>query len=819
MKQSFTTILLLFIFSQLCFAAGSEKRRVDIYVDEDLYKDAEVLDAIKNYAGIVETNHNVAIDIKSFPAALVLNNNLQFEQNSTAEELKGEIKKSWQKEDALPLAGAILIGNLPYAEMEYFVRESDGYPAQSLDESIMRYQVWTTDLFYMDLDGEWKDEITGVNCGHEQPCSRITAGSNGIYDRHYSKSGVLGTDDFEIWVTRVNPYGEARKQSNFGWQQQLQNYTTEYFPEVKAMTLRWLDKAYKQQTKTTPRSDKVLFSYSSHSTLRDSDFPVMNFIRDFSNLYNRTDIIAQSTKEPYLQSITEDYDWSLFMGHGAAKFINNGASITDFDEPLTVNARFFYFVACNTMRTVSEDGLSYDRAFGYDHIFRTLDGGVTAFGYTKNSGGYQDDESFYSHLSEDLVGDAFLKWVNHRTLVFDKSRYPQEVYDWFYAASLIGDPFIKIEAKHKDAKLDSVPQNVAIYATNDIHIGGTCYDLSQGPKGRCSIVNDNNDTESMFATHIWGDADVGSIYVREGFMLDDNAKVKNVSIYNTYREADLFVKDSAQYDVISFIAPQSWNPEINQEEPIKDFSVFNCFSETVDSVYTLTDGECIHDLVVNPKGKVIFPSGKFYVGTLNMKEDSGYKLENEDQPSILHVGRLIGWNGEYAGSDYENAASNFKLVLHNTTGTIHLENNFIGSIYAPQATLNFIQKTNNYGTYYARDISLHENAAIYFVPPSPALDSLNKEKNVITTINGSHALGDHKITAFNKNTISFIANKTGTYKVQVMSVDGSTVASLDVNAHIGINNVSWNIRNAAKGRYFVSVKQGDFSDSRIFTLK
>ena len=123
------------ILCTLCvFCTAAEQRRAEIYIDEDLYKDADVLAAAQKYAGAVEKEFNFKIDIKSFPAALVLDSTTlstspKFKQKSTAAELKAAIKESWEDKSKTPLAGVILIGNLPFARMEYFARESDGRAA------------------------------------------------------------------------------------------------------------------------------------------------------------------------------------------------------------------------------------------------------------------------------------------------------------------------------------------------------------------------------------------------------------------------------------------------------------------------------------------------------------------------------------------------------------------------------------------------------------------------------------------------------------------------------------------------------------------
>ena len=178
MKSIVKIVLALLFLGPFCFAVGNVAeqdvslnavtRRAEIYVDEDLYKDNEVLAAVQKYVGAVEKNFNFKIEIKSFPVAFVLDSstlnsdNPSFKVKTPAAELKAAIKKSWEDKSKEPLAGVILIGNLPFAEMEYFVKTSDGKFAYPEDAGpYTNYQRWVADFYFMDLDGEWRDEIVG----------------------------------------------------------------------------------------------------------------------------------------------------------------------------------------------------------------------------------------------------------------------------------------------------------------------------------------------------------------------------------------------------------------------------------------------------------------------------------------------------------------------------------------------------------------------------------------------------------------------------------------------------------------------------------
>ena len=99
----FTKIVIaLLVLVSFCFAAenfmqSTGLRRAEIYIDEDLYKESDVVDAVRKYANAVEKNFNFKIDIKSFPVALVLdsstlNGTPNFKMKTSAAELKSAIK-------------------------------------------------------------------------------------------------------------------------------------------------------------------------------------------------------------------------------------------------------------------------------------------------------------------------------------------------------------------------------------------------------------------------------------------------------------------------------------------------------------------------------------------------------------------------------------------------------------------------------------------------------------------------------------------------------------------------------------------------------
>lgn len=824
MKSTLKILFTLFFSSQLCFAA--EQKRVEIYVDEDLYVDAEVLAAVQKYVNVIEKNHDFKFDIISFPAALVLDesslneNSPRFKVNSTAAELKRSIKTSWLDKTKDPLAGVILIGNLPFAEMEFFVRASDGYPALPGDGPVLRYQRWVADLYFMDLDGIWEDRLIGTGCEDGKPCSNLEYGTNGLIDTHYTKDGILGTDEFDIWVSRINPYGEARRQTEYGWIRQLENYDTEYFPEVKMFLLRWLDKSYNQHVKTKPRSDKALYSYSSKATIKEEDFSMGSFIKSLSSLYNQVDVFHGENSKRYMDMITQDYDWVVHQGHSSEKSFENNVSISDFDIPVNVHARVFRFASCSSFRYVSFDGQSYDRSIGLAHLFRTLNGGVAAIGATKTTGGYQDDGYFYSVLKGNYLGDAFLKWANHRTLVFDESRYPQEVYDWFYAHALFGDPFVRVEVDKENVKEDEVPKNIALNAFSDLNISGKCYDKSQGSGGRCNVICSSN--KKNYSVGVYDNAEIGSVYTKGGVILE-GLSAKNATIYNTYSDALLYINSAMKYDYVSYRNPKSWNKNFEIREKMNSFLGVNCSDVTVASEYTLVDGACIKNLTVLPSATIIIPEGEFFVENVYTKEGSFYSFEKPGYPSILHLKNELIWEGspvDLISEDNEKWAQGLKLYVYNKMN-VNIISSFYGSIYAPNTVINIYGKA--YGSFSGYGLTIHKDALVYYVPFDPigGVPFDDDNTNIVFEDKDIPVLGNAmiQITAFNRSAFEYNVTEGGLYKFTVMNVLSQKIASFDVDAKPGHNSINFTSLRLASGRYFLSVKRGNDIKNIVMNLK
>ena len=816
------------LLSKLCtilFAAGSfsfaaEQQRAEIIVDEDLYKDEDVLSAVRKYAIQVEKNFNFKIDIKSFPAALVLDQSSlsttpRFKQQSTAEELKAAIKESWQDKTKGPLAGVILLGNLPFANMEFFARESDGRAGYPGDGKIVGYQVWAVDFYYMDLDGKWTDELVGTGCVSDGACSgELEYGENGIYDSHYNHfDGKLAGEDFEIWVSRVNPYGEARDLNNSKWIEQLRKYDTEYFPKVKELALRWLDKAYRAQASKAPRSDKALFTYSDPSPIYNEDDGVVSHISDLSKMYNEVDVVHSTDKNKKIKYSEMDYDWLTHLGHGNEKSFADGLSVLDFDTPVNRVPNLLNLFSCNIARYATPDGRSYDRTVGHAYLFRSLEGGLTMIASTKMGGGYQAVDTLYKHLRSNYMGEAYLKWANYRSLVFEAAKNAKDIYTWYYGTTLFGDPFIKIENDMTNVKPDSTPQNIALHALKDLNISGKCYDSTEEKDGFCNAVCGS--TEWNYCAGIHGSAAIGNVYTKGGVILNAEISAKKAMIYRNYEDAIIFISAKADYDYVAYTNPKRWNKELDAHESLGEFPDASCTeSVTVNDNYTLVDGKCLKSLSVSSTGTLTIPKGVFYVGTLTMASGSEYNIDNNGYASQLHVKKGFSWNSKLTNSntkDILQKAATFKLYVYDDSKLMDVNAPFYGSIEAPNTVLNIY--TTAYGSYVGNSLAVHEDAVVHYEPYSPKIGSATIAIPLEKTI-----LAGTKMISLDRNTIVFEASKAGNYKIALMDILGQTVASFNVNASTGRNTIPSNLANLKSDRYIVSIKRGNTVESSKMIL-
>ena len=130
-------LLSLFILS---FSYGSD---VLIITEQNLAQDSRVQEKLQRYINDMETARNITVSTETYSSP---------KDGGTAEGLKQILINN-----KTGLQGAIFLGDLPRALFEFhkWVYEEESAAL------VFNYQRWTSDFFFMDLDGIWQDTASG----------------------------------------------------------------------------------------------------------------------------------------------------------------------------------------------------------------------------------------------------------------------------------------------------------------------------------------------------------------------------------------------------------------------------------------------------------------------------------------------------------------------------------------------------------------------------------------------------------------------------------------------------------------------------------
>ena len=254
-----------------------------------------------------------------------------------------------------------------------------------------------------------------------EPTGWKSGKGNGVYDAHYSAKRDSVSDSLEIWVSRIDPN------------------TAGLLGSPRDLLLKWFEKVHASYGKNAVSNKAAYFMVPGTNLDDESNY---KFVRGLSSLYGQSNVdIIESDSLLYVQSIAKDYDWSIYVGHSNHLGLGLGFNARDVRYPMEVGPRIFHFASCGPL-------LAYDDVYGNTfsisvasaHLFGTSGGGFVSVGSTKTSGDNQLDDLMYEYAADgQWIGEAFRRWLNER---IKRNRYvPREnIYDWFYGESMIGDP-------------------------------------------------------------------------------------------------------------------------------------------------------------------------------------------------------------------------------------------------------------------------------------------------------------------------------------------------------------------------------------------
>ncbi len=307
------------------------------------------------------------------------------------------------------LQGAILVGDINFA---YFEQDYLGWYKDTtaligkVYES--RYSNWPCDLYYADLDGEWKDKD-----------------ENGLFDKH---KGDVEPDIF-LGRLQINP----KKSTDVD------------------MLKEYLDKNHRYWIGDIPMREKRALGYINEDWVDSKKLKGINLLYGSSNYSYIQYGDPGFGRDDYLTCITSNqYEFVQLAAHSAyyyhsfpdSKYVTTGDLATKVMDPLAYN--LFCCSACNWVKSLADATIpeyyDADDFLGGAYIFNRGNG-LSVVGSTK-TGSMLQFKYFYQPLSEGkTIGKALHKWWHD----YCGGYHTKQEIHWFYGLTIIGDPFVMMK--------------------------------------------------------------------------------------------------------------------------------------------------------------------------------------------------------------------------------------------------------------------------------------------------------------------------------------------------------------------------------------
>lgn len=306
-----------------------------------------------------------------------------------AEDIRSILKEAYPR----GLVGALLIGDIPSAQYEMDV----SYPLQPQ----ITHQEFPMDLFYMDLDGVWKD-----------------TDGNGKYDVH------TGNRAPEIWVGRLKASNMAEDEVSL-----LQNY---FFK----------NHAYRNGILKLPERALIYIDDFWAHMARDYDSAVSLVFANRTIVSDR----ANTNPKDYLNRLRQGWTLVHLFVHGGSTshhfYVNNvedeGQVYSSDMRQIDPQALFYILISCWNAQYTARDYM------GGWYIF-TKTYGLVAISSTK-PGDMQGFREFYTTSGDKDIGTAFREWFVAR--IKDEDAGNEYTKKYFYGLIIIGDPTLHMKPSH-----------------------------------------------------------------------------------------------------------------------------------------------------------------------------------------------------------------------------------------------------------------------------------------------------------------------------------------------------------------------------------
>ena len=296
------------------------------------------------------------------------------------------------------LVGVVLIGDIPYIIYEVM---------QTVNKKL-EYEDFPCDIFYMDLDGTWSDELDD---------GEVKAG-NSKYDTR------KGNKDLEIWACRM----KTGNLTNLGSESDILNT---YFNKNHRYRIGTL----------TPTKQALVYNDDDWENDAVHDAAYLGWWYGDSNVFMVSDPEATTTADYKNNHLTAPYEFMFIRSHGCTNshgFYRNNKQVFEYVyEADYLNydpkALFYSLFVCSGSDYTADDYLAGTIAFNPD------ESGLFSWGSTKTGGMLSDSVYYYYLYAGEVFGEAFKRWFN-----WVQSSQPSLAPEWWYGMVLIGDAALQV---------------------------------------------------------------------------------------------------------------------------------------------------------------------------------------------------------------------------------------------------------------------------------------------------------------------------------------------------------------------------------------
>jgi len=352
-------------------AFGSEaKQNFLLFVNHELF-DSDIDSALQIYKSDVESE-GYAIKI------------LTATNSRKVTEFRDFLEKEWNTNN---ISGAFLVGDLPVA-----------YYEMASDFGEDTYVKFPTDLYFMDLDGEWYD--------------RLENGESGVFDDHQG----FRTIKPDIWIGRLYP-----------------SVLNAHNDPEKELVLRYFDKVHKYRIGDLRLKDQALnYIDKDWAGYNVEDIQKLAYKRMTTFKHGINTTCSRSDYRQKVQQLSDNkFEWmyhAVHSWHGGHMFTEGETFTSDWVDMINVQVLFYLNFNCSGALFTGEDCVCSWYVMQKPY-------GLLSVGSTK-TGSMLSQRDYYDYVGQGYnIGNSFLHWGK---LHFEDSR------SWHYGMVILGDPTLRI---------------------------------------------------------------------------------------------------------------------------------------------------------------------------------------------------------------------------------------------------------------------------------------------------------------------------------------------------------------------------------------